>query len=320
MKIKKNFYKFSLLYFIIIILVLYSFNSLSFIEICKGFQTNTLFVGGTGDKNYSKIQDAIDNSKENDTIIVFDGIYNESIVINKSINLVGLNKNSVFINANGSLYVFLIKSSYVNISGLTIQDSKIGIFVSGSEFLFNNFSGNNIFNNTEAVRLVNTSNNKILNNTIKSNNNFGIVLYESFNNIINDNLLVNNSKAIFLNRWSNNNTIEKNNLTENNVGISLDFSFNNYIIDNFILNNSYGVYLTNSDVNNITNNYIEFNNESGIYISNSNNNTISPNIFIKNNKDILLDTKPPDIKAPGFEFILFFVAIIFFICSKKHIL
>ncbi len=319
MDVKKNIFKFARIYFLIIILFLYSFNSFSTIKICKASETNTIYVGKTDDKNYSKIQDAIDNSKENDTIFVFDGIYNESIVVNKSINLIGLNKNNITINGTDNLYVFLIKSSYVNISGFTIQGGKIGIFVSGQEFLFNNFSGNNISNNTEGIRFVNTSYNKIFDNIIQSHNNFGIVFYESCNNTISKNLLVNNGKAIFLNKWSDSNIIQKNNLTENDLGVSLDFSFNNLVTENYIGNNSNGIYLTNSKFNNITNNNIEFNNECGIYSSYSDNNVISPNVFLKNNQDIVLDTKLPEIKTPGFEFLLIFVTIFLFLCFKKYI-
>jgi len=319
MEVKKNVFKFGRIYFLIIILFLYSFNNFSTIKTCKAFETNNLFVGGTGDKNYSKIQDAIDNSKENDTIFVFDGMYKESVVVNKSINIIGINKNNVFINGTDKLYVFLIKSSYVNISGFTIQGGKIGIFVSGQEFLFNNFSGNNISNNTEGIRFVNTSNNNIFDNIIQSHSNFGIVFYESCYNNISENLLLNNGKAIFLNKCSDNNIIQNNNLTKNDLGISLDFSFNNLVTENYIGNNSYGIYLTNSKTNNITNNIIEFCDECGIFISNSDDNVITPNVFLKNNQDIKLDTKLPEIKTPGFEFLFFFVALFLFLCLKKYI-
>ena len=33
---------------------------------------NTLYVGGTGEGNYTKIQDAIDNASDGDTVYVFD--------------------------------------------------------------------------------------------------------------------------------------------------------------------------------------------------------------------------------------------------------
>ena len=318
MEIKRKFSKLFLIYMLIILLILYSNSYFSTIKICKAIESNIIFVGGSGDKNYSKIQEAIDDSNENDTIIVFEGIYNESIVINKSINLIGLNKNNVSINGNDSLYVFLIKSSYANLSGFTIQGGKIGIFLSGPEFNYNNFSGNNISNNTEGIRFVNTSNNSIFNNTIQSDYNFGIVLYGSCNNNISENFLINNDKSIFLNKWSNNNIIQKNNLTENKKAVSLDFSFYNLISENYIGNNTIGVYLTNSLINNITNNHIEFNKDCGIFISNSDDNLISSNIFLKNNQDIKLDTEPPELKAPGFEFCLFFVAILLFLCLKKY--
>jgi nitrous oxidase accessory protein len=319
MIVKKNIFKFVRIYFLVTVLILYSFNNFSIIKTCKAFEIDNLFVGGFGDKNYTKIHDAIDDSKENDTIIVYSGTYNESIVVNKSINLIGLNVDNVIINGNDSLYVILIKSSYVNISGFTIKGGKIGIFISEPEFKFNNFSGNNITNNTEGIRFVNTSNNKIFNNIIQFQDSLGIVLYESFNNVISENFLINNGEAICINKWSENNIIQKNNLTENDVGISLDFSFNNLVNENYIGNNNYGIYLTNSKTNNITNNNIEFNKECGIFISNSDDNEISPNVFLKNNQDIKLDAKPPEIKAPGFEFLFFFVAIFLYLRIKKYI-
>ena len=56
---------------------------------------NTLFVGGTGPNNYTKIQDAIDNASDGDTVFVYDDSspYFESIIINKKISLIGKDKN-----------------------------------------------------------------------------------------------------------------------------------------------------------------------------------------------------------------------------------
>jgi len=48
--------------------------------------SKTLYVGGSGPDNYTKIQDAIDNVSEGYTIYVFSGIYNEHILIDKEIN------------------------------------------------------------------------------------------------------------------------------------------------------------------------------------------------------------------------------------------
>ena len=48
---------------------------------------NTLYVGGMGPDNYSKIQDAIIDAQESDTVFVYDDSspYKEDIIINKSI-------------------------------------------------------------------------------------------------------------------------------------------------------------------------------------------------------------------------------------------
>ena len=47
----------------------------------------TLYVGGSGEGNYTKIQDAIDNSSHGDTVYVYNGTYYESLKITKSIRL-----------------------------------------------------------------------------------------------------------------------------------------------------------------------------------------------------------------------------------------
>ena len=46
------------------------------------FDGNTLYVGGSGPNNYTRIQDAIDNASVNDTIIVFSGLYFERVKVN----------------------------------------------------------------------------------------------------------------------------------------------------------------------------------------------------------------------------------------------
>ena len=49
---------------------------------------NILYVGGSGECNYTKFQGAIDNATDGDTVFVYDIslLYNESVTIDKSIN------------------------------------------------------------------------------------------------------------------------------------------------------------------------------------------------------------------------------------------
>ena len=304
---------------IFFILIFGFFNIFFNVETCSAKNGNMLYVGGTGIGNYTAIQDAIDNSSDNDIVFVYNGTYNETIVINKSINLVGFNKNSTFIKGNKSLYIILIKSSWVDITGFTIQDGKAGIYISGPDYSFNNITANIISNNWEGIRLYNSSNNKITQNIIKDHG-FGIVLYESKNNHINLNNFTDNTKAIYLSRWSNNNNIYYNNFTGSTFGISLDYSFNNMIYENSITNGTKGVYLSYSHNNNITNNTIEFNDECGIYLGNSDDNVVSPNTFFNNPQDVKERPKPPGIKAPGFEILFIICALLFVLFLRKKIL
>ncbi|HDH81590.1 MAG TPA: hypothetical protein ENF91_00705, partial [Thermoplasmatales archaeon] len=54
---------------------------------------NILYVGGSGPNNYTSIQSAINDASNGYTIYVYPGNYNESIVMNKSISLVGIEQN-----------------------------------------------------------------------------------------------------------------------------------------------------------------------------------------------------------------------------------
>jgi len=85
--------------------------------------SNTLYVGGNGSSNYSTIQDAIDATSDGDTVFVFSGTYYENIVVHKSINLLGENKNTVIINGNDNGDVVNITANSVKISGFTIKNS-----------------------------------------------------------------------------------------------------------------------------------------------------------------------------------------------------
>jgi len=75
--------------------LLFNIFSISLIvERCNATE-NTLHVGSG--QAYSTIQDAIDAANESDTIYVYSGTYNENIVIEKSLNLTGEDRDSTII-------------------------------------------------------------------------------------------------------------------------------------------------------------------------------------------------------------------------------
>jgi parallel beta-helix repeat protein len=92
---------------------------------------NTLYVGGTGPHNYTKIQDAIDNVSDGDTVFVYTGIYYENITVDKSIDLIGEDKQSTIINGKNNKVPVLIFSSYTLLSNFCIKKSKQSGFGQG---------------------------------------------------------------------------------------------------------------------------------------------------------------------------------------------
>ena len=88
-----------------------------------------LYVGGSGPNNYTSIQQAIDNASDGDTIFVYDDSspYYEEIIINKSINLVGENRETTIIYGNKSKYppcnIIIIRANHVNISNFKLTSN-----------------------------------------------------------------------------------------------------------------------------------------------------------------------------------------------------
>jgi parallel beta-helix repeat protein len=311
--VKLNFY---LTFFFILFLFVFYFCIIP--EIVKAKDNDFLSVGGTGEGNYSSIQEAIDTSNKGDIILVYSGNYSENIIVNKSINLIGSDKNNVTIYGNKGLYCVLIKSSCVNMSGFTIKKADVGILISGPYSDNCNISNNIISNNKDGIRLTDTLNNNISKNNISYNSNFGIVIYNSTNNSFYNNTFYENNRGISLGRWSNFNLISLNNFTGNIYGIILDYSFKNTITNNQIKNGDYGVYLTSSNNNNVTNNTINDNGQAGIYTSSSDENIITPNAFFNNNQDVWKKTRPPDIRTPGFELLILVISIFIITYVKKN--
>jgi len=303
----------------ILFMILFYLLSITIIqEEVKAGSNTTLSVGGQGLKNYSYIQDAIDNSSNNDSIIIYPGEYHETIIINKSLSLSGINKNSTILMGNNSLYTILIKSSFVNITNITIKNSKMGVYIFGLNYSNNSIEHNIISENSEGIRILYSSNNSILNNDFIENLAYGIVLYESKNNDILQNYFFDSITGIDLDRWSNDNTILNNNFTQNNLGIRVKYSYFNQINKNYFGNGGIGLSLEKSNNNSIENNTIIFQNDFGIYLIESEKNIIEFNNFSNNYNDIKIKGTPPSIKTPdiGIIFTIFAVFFVFFLKNK----
>jgi parallel beta-helix repeat protein len=121
--------------------------------------------------DYKTIQEAINNAGSGDTIFVRKGIYTENIVINKSITLIGEDRESTIIDGRATGNVISIKASNVTIKGFTIRNSDpfvgYGIFIER----FGNIviSNNSINNNNIGIQISFSSRNQIYENIISAN-------------------------------------------------------------------------------------------------------------------------------------------------------
>jgi len=244
-----------------------------------------LYVGGSGPNNYTAIQAAVNDASNGDTVFVYDDSspYYEKVVVNKTIDLIGENRDTTIIDGIGNEDVVYVSSDWVTISGFTIRNGgHEGIVIVSN---YNTFTGNTISNNNYGIVFVGSSNITISDNII-SNNGDGIYLDHTGNNfVISGNTITSNNNygICFFYSSSSNNIIAINNISNNNYGIVFVGSSNIPISSNIISNNNYGIYFYYSSNITISDNIIS-NNDDGIVFGGSSNITISDNI-ISNNDD-----------------------------------
>ena len=251
------------------------------------YDGKTLYVGGSGPGNYSRIQDAIDNASDGDTVFVYDDSapYFENILIDKSINLIGEKRHSTIIDGMELGIVVEITSNYVNISKFTIQNCGKGSSggIRGSTN-FSTISNNNIvLNNRSGLVLLYSHFNTISSNKINSNKWGGIHLGICNNNIISKNTIISNIEE-GINQYScENNTISENIVSKNEYGINIGkYCKNNTLSGNIVISNEYGIrFYETYCYNTIRNNSIRWN-IYGLCLEYSYLNRIENNNFVRN--------------------------------------
>lgn len=246
---------------------LISGNSQQLPEYKTTFNGSILFVGGSGPGNYSTIQQAIDNANENDTIFVYNGVYNEFIIIEKQITLIGEQEENTIIDAENNHTVVTIGNGMVNVSNFTIQN------------------GNN-----NGIYIDNAHGATIRDVTIQNCEQYGLYGSSAIDCTIDDTMVYNNKHGIYLDHYSRNCSITSNNIaSQQMIGLSVENSYELIIHSNLISNNSYGLKIYSCNNSIITNNSILNHPHYGILIKqNSYQNTISFNDIFYNENGIEL--------------------------------
>jgi parallel beta-helix repeat protein len=282
---------------LLVVGVLFLFVSSSVISI-SGFDTEqsikhllsgkTLYVGGSGEGNYTKIQDAIDIASDGDSVFVYNGTYVENVIIKKAIHLIGENKNTTIVDGSTNGSVIDVRYWRITITGFTVQNS-------GNEPPYD--SGIEV----EGCYI------EIHNNTVKSNHN-GILIFASYMCNVTNNFVTSNYYGIVgagARMYGNCTkiTIEKNIVSHCEYGIYCVYGFDTGIIsNNHIIHNKYGLSMITACNNKCTRNNITKNNV-GLYCGMSFCN-FSQNNFIKNFRQAKCSWYPTLIGSGGGFFII----------------
>jgi parallel beta-helix repeat protein len=247
---------------------------------------NWLYVGGSGPGNYTRIQDAINDSHDGDTVFVYDDSspYFESLIINTSITLMGENRNTTIIDGTEVTAEKMIEVNAfkVTITELCIQhcqsnltfwtvyiENSIGERYKITHNIFRDNSqntltlgatdseiSNNTFSNNSAALILEYGGNHTVKNNVFINNDYSILMYECQWNTIHGNRIINTSIPLFI-ELSNYNTFSENILDRNDYGVDSLASCKNTFYRNIFSNNQYGIMLSASQGNVITeNNFI----------------------------------------------------------------
>ena len=263
--------------------------------------------------DYPTIQEAVDYSSDGDTIYVRSGTYYGPVVINKTVHVVGENRETTILDGSGTNIGFYSVASNTSISGFQIRHATNGIILGSTG---NNLTGNIVKDNTYGIEIGYPGHaiyacNTLRNNTLMNNQyNFvisseGPYLSLFINDIDTSNTI--NGKTIYYLINKQNLILDPSshprvgylglvncsgiivrglNLTENGQGMLLAFTTNSTITEtNFRGNMWGGISLKYSCNNTFMDNYVE-NNKKGILLAASNGNRFVNNIVRDNDEGI----------------------------------
>ncbi len=210
---------------------------------------------GTPEAPFQKIQDAVDASKDGDTVLVAEGHYREHVIINRTLEVLGSGSATTTIDGEGNGNVVVLTADGVIFEGFTVTGSVLsgingaankgiyvrsesniirnnncsgnqhGIYLDGVEG--NNISSNELYRNTYGILIVGGHDNNIYGNHVQKHEVGGIYLSETSNNLVHNNTSFRDEKGIMLYWESTGNTLLGNTCLENSlVGIFMGSSNN----------------------------------------------------------------------------------------------
>lgn len=207
---------------------------------------------------FQSIQKAINHAQAGDVIEVR-GIYNENLVIDKQLTLIGIDRPLVHGTGSGSVVVItadscIFRGFRVEHSGADLQTEDSGILLKSSN---NRIEQNELADILYGIYFYRSHGNTIRGNTIRGRKELeagargaGLHLWDSPNNTIEDNTISDMRDGMYI-QSCNGNQIRRNHVSHLRYGLHYMFSDRNVFEDNFFENNIAGAAIMYS-------NHIEF--------------------------------------------------------------
>jgi nitrous oxidase accessory protein len=227
---------------------------------------------GSAEYPYASIQYAINVANPGDTIYVFGGNYNESLVINKEIELIGSIEggNSIIYYGNTHRHTIEITADNVEITGFDVHNTQDTLMYlppplkQGS--LIHIIGDNAIIQKCNLTNCV---------------NGWGIYIDGSDNHLIKNLTIENMITGIYID-YSKTTDVVSNSISNCNSGITIKDSENANLYENNISNCKNGFYITGCNNIDFYRNDINQNQINGLNLQNSHNIKIRNNSFYKN--------------------------------------
>ena len=210
---------------------------------------------------YMAVQEAIDANEtlNGHTILIDPGTFYGSVVVHKSLSIIGNSKHDTTIIGNNTAVVINVAANNVTIEELTVSNGSTGISVHNSRGSL--VTNNILVDNINAVKMSHSTNCAISHNIVINSSRRGILVTNSENFTVSYNLVLNVAES-----W---------------YGINANASSDGRIVKNDVAHTFFdGIGLLNSTGCTIAGNNITDNMTFGIWIEDSFNNSIYHNNII----------------------------------------
>lgn len=294
----------------IVVLIISLLIGFSFVSICESLRVkkrnvsndiityiietdsgNTIYVDDDWEQDdppnhkWNTIQEAIDDAVDGDTVYVYNGTYYENIKVNKSLNLIGENRETTIIDGSVNKTVTIFSNSII-FTEFTVQNEFVYPWGGIGFYIFGN--------------------NHIIKNNIIQGHDYGIKFDKSSNSIIIDNNSI-FENHVGINTGCAQKIIIKNNRIYNNldIGLWIVCSENLDVVENDFKNGS-GIFIDGNELDmylhNIEGNFV--NDKKLCYYKNMNGFEISSDfgqIILVNCQDVKIDRVNIEKTDPAIE-------------------